>query len=132
MPREATVAEARAREVLSEDGLLRELGLLYNYRDSDERQFTRWQMTVAIRHGYRLAEETARAREAEAYARGLRDGQREMRERAADVARAYPMHSPFGDSYEASGMIRKGQDGAREDIAVALADLPIKEQSHDK
>lgn len=31
-----------------------ELALLYNYADDDSRQFTRWQMLVAIQHGYRI------------------------------------------------------------------------------
>lgn len=42
-------------DALSEDELLRELALLYNYRDDDSQQFTRWQMVVAIAHGFRLA-----------------------------------------------------------------------------
>jgi hypothetical protein len=49
-------------EPLSEADCLRELGLLYNYRDTDEPQFTRWNMVVAIEHGRRLAsDEAARA-----------------------------------------------------------------------
>jgi hypothetical protein len=46
-------------EPLSEADCLRELGLLYNYRDTDEPQFTRWNMMVAINHGRRLAQEDA-------------------------------------------------------------------------
>lgn len=40
---------------LSEPDALRELGLLYNHRDDDSPQFTRWQMIGAMAHGYRLA-----------------------------------------------------------------------------
>lgn len=40
---------------LSEADLLAELGLLYNHKDDDSRQFTRWQMLVAIQHGMSLA-----------------------------------------------------------------------------
>lgn len=36
-----------------------ELARLYNHADDDSRQFTRHQMMVAIRHGYRLASEGA-------------------------------------------------------------------------
>lgn len=35
--------------------LLAELGLLYNHKDDDSSQFTRWQMLVAIQHGMSLA-----------------------------------------------------------------------------
>lgn len=40
---------------LSEDERLAELHRLYNYADDDSRQFTRWQMSVALAHGYDLA-----------------------------------------------------------------------------
>lgn len=42
-------------ERLTEDELLLELARLYNHLPDDSRQFTRWQMTTAIAHGYRLA-----------------------------------------------------------------------------
>lgn len=38
----------------SENAALHELGLLYNYREDDSPQFTRWQMIVAMSHGYKL------------------------------------------------------------------------------
>ena len=44
-------------EWLDDDAAFRELGLLYNYADNDSRQFTRWQMIVAMRHGIRLRAE---------------------------------------------------------------------------
>lgn len=40
---------------MSEANLLAELALLYNHTEDDSRQFTRWQMVVAIQHGLRLA-----------------------------------------------------------------------------
>jgi len=41
-------------EVLPESEAFAELHLLYNYADDDSRQFTRWQMVVAMEHGRRL------------------------------------------------------------------------------
>lgn len=46
--------------LLSDEEGLRQLRLLYNYRDTDESQFTRWQMVCAIHHGLCLAAEANR------------------------------------------------------------------------
>lgn len=43
------------RKLMSEDRQVKELSLLYNHRDDDSAQFTRYNMFVAIAHGYRLA-----------------------------------------------------------------------------
>lgn len=44
-----------AGKLLSEECRLREIGLLYNHAADDSRQFTRWQMSVAMLHGWNLA-----------------------------------------------------------------------------
>lgn len=46
---------AEVVEALSEERLLAELALLYNHKEDDSRQFTRWQMIAAIAHGMTLA-----------------------------------------------------------------------------
>jgi hypothetical protein len=38
-----------------DDEAFRQMHLLYNYSDDDSRQFTRWQMAVAMQHGQRHA-----------------------------------------------------------------------------
>jgi hypothetical protein len=43
------------KSALCDDDGLRELRLLYNHAEDDSRQFTRWQMVVAMNHGKRLA-----------------------------------------------------------------------------
>lgn len=53
------IADTPGAGLISEEEGLRELGLLYNYAEDDSRQFTRWQMLVAMSHGYRLASEKA-------------------------------------------------------------------------
>lgn len=47
--------QPEGEDALNEEKLLAELALLYNHKDDDSRQFTRWQMAVAIRHGMSLA-----------------------------------------------------------------------------
>jgi hypothetical protein len=42
-------------ELHNDEAALSELHRLYNYADDDSRQFTRWQMVVAMNHGARLA-----------------------------------------------------------------------------
>lgn len=49
------IADTPGAGLISEELTLRELGLLYNYREDDSRQFTRWQMIVAMSHGAALA-----------------------------------------------------------------------------
>lgn len=41
-------------EELAEQRDFEELHRLYNFADDDSRQFTRWQMLVALRHGNRM------------------------------------------------------------------------------
>lgn len=49
------IADTPGAGLISEESALRELGLLYNHRDDDSPQFTRWQMVVAMSHGAALA-----------------------------------------------------------------------------
>ena len=44
-----------------DEELMAELALLYNHKDDDSRQFTRWQMVVAMRHGISLADKALTA-----------------------------------------------------------------------
>jgi hypothetical protein len=41
--------------VITEQEALRQLGLLYNHKQDNSPQFTRWQMIAAMSHGYRMA-----------------------------------------------------------------------------
>ncbi len=47
--------------ILSEEECLKQLALLYNYKPDDSRQFTRWNMLVAIAHGAELGAAAAHA-----------------------------------------------------------------------
>lgn len=42
-------------KIISEETALYELGLLYNHKQDDSPQFTRWQMIVAMSHGFQMA-----------------------------------------------------------------------------
>ena len=46
---------------MNDEEMLAELALLYNHKDDDSRQFTRWQMIVAMRHGISLADKALTA-----------------------------------------------------------------------
>lgn len=58
------IADSPGAGLISEEDGLRELGLLYNYAEDDSRQFTRWQMLIAMSHGFGLAREIAALRTA--------------------------------------------------------------------
>lgn len=52
-----TAIQADELKPWSDEEGLHQLGLLYNHTEDDSRQFTRWQMLVAMHHGRRLSTE---------------------------------------------------------------------------
>jgi hypothetical protein len=99
---------------------LRQLGLLYNHADDDSRQFTRWQMLVAMHHGLEMALRAPAEEAVEAVARVLYDCEADRSAHADKIfaaARGKPLGQPSIEPYELCA------DTFRSDARAAIAAL---------